>query len=67
MKSESKKVQWCGDHFSMETILNLHEDIGVMEDENGYDLELNLNGKFLKVRLNQWVELRNSELFVVDK
>lgn len=67
MKSEFREVKWCGDHYSMEAILNLHEDIGIMEHENGYDLELDLNGKFLKIRLNQWVELRNDELFVVDK
>ena len=59
-----KKIKWTGDHFSLNEICDL--GIGVMEDENGYDLEIDHNGKHLNIRLDQYVVLKNDEIFVTD-
>lgn len=60
-----KSIRWTGDQSSMDKICDL--GIGVMEDDNGYDLEIDHNGKCLKVRLDQFVTLKDDEIFVTDK
>ncbi len=60
-----KSIKWTGDHFSLNAIADL--GIGVMEDEDGYDLEIDHNDKFLTVRMDQWVTLKDDEIFVTDE
>ena len=59
-----KQVKWLGDHDSLNAIADL--GVGVMEDENGYDLEIHHNGKCLKVRMDQYVILKDDQIFVQD-
>jgi hypothetical protein len=66
MKVKARAAQWLGDHFSLQKISNLHEDMGVDELANGQDLEVFLNGPSEIVLLDQWVVVRGNKLSISD-
>lgn len=64
-KTKFACIQWTGDHYAMEAICDL--GIGVMEHENGYDLEIDHKDDTLTVRQDQFVVMRNNKISVSDK
>jgi hypothetical protein len=57
----AKATQWLGDHESLQKVTELiGKNIGMMEDENGVDLDLQVGNNEVKVRLYDWI-LRDNE------
>lgn len=58
----NKAVRWTGDYFSLNNLLNLHENIEIIKNDNRYDVDVDLEGESVHVRLDEWVVVRGNKI-----